>query len=87
MKFSGKKGLLAAVSLICTCSLVFGGCASASGASISSTAGSPSAAGTSAQGSTGETDLVFWHSMGGANAKAIDKLVATSTSSIPERSR
>ena len=73
MKFSGKKGLLAAVSLICACSLVFGGCSS-SGTSASS-AGS-STAGTSAQGGAGETDLIFWHSMGGANAKAIDKLVS-----------
>lgn len=76
MKISVKKGITAAVSLICASALALGGCSAASGASTSSAVGTSStAAASAAQNSTGETDLVFWHSMGGANAKALNKLV------------
>lgn len=67
MKFSLKKGFTSFIALSCACALVFTGCASGSGTP---------AKGAAASGASGsQVNLVFWHSMGGANAKALQAIV------------
>lgn len=71
-----KKRLAALVSLLCTCAMVGTGCTSGAGAktsSVESASVKNSTAQTEANGN--ETQLVFWHSMGGTNGKALETMV------------
>lgn len=74
-----KKGAAAVVSLLCAGSLLLSACSSANGAqtATSQAATSSVAAGASSVDlTTGpEVNLTFWHSMGGVNGKALQKMV------------
>lgn len=65
-----KKRIATLISMLCASAIVFSGCSSASAANRPS-----SADGNSATQGGAETNLVFWHSMGGANAAALNTLV------------
>lgn len=78
--FTFKKGAMTLGSLLCVCAVLLSGCASTGGTQTTASSAAPTSSAQAAASSVDltsgpEVDLVFWHSMGGANAAALQTMV------------